>query len=220
MFKALVYKEWLKIRWTYLSLCGISLVTVIYIFLGASHDIELEGAVNVWAMIIYQKYPFFSDLNYIPFITGIIIGLVQFYPEINSGRLKLTLHLPVKENKILLQMILIGGGLILFLQILTQLVLILFTLSYFPVEIVRFELITLAPSFLVGLISYFCVASIMVEPVWVRRIPMMIFFGGLCSMLFGSGEYSYTLLLFMALTGCCVVLTIVLSGFYFKRGIK
>ncbi len=220
MFKALVYKEWLKVRWTYISLSLISILAILYIFLEVSHGIELNGSIAFWGFIIYKKYPFAADLTYLPFITGVVIALVQFYPEINSGRLKLTLHLPMKENKILLQTVMIGGGLVLLLSVFNLAFIGLLSASYFPGQVSKFTLVTLVPAYLAGLIAYFAVSAIMVEPIWSRRIPMIIFFAGFVSVLLGFSEYTALLLLFYLITGSFAVVTIILSGFYFKRGIK
>jgi hypothetical protein len=196
------------------------MLAILYIFLNVSHGIELNGSVAFWSFVIYKKYMFTADITYLPFIIGVVIALVQFYPEINSGRLKLTLHLPMKENKILLQTVLIGGGLILFLTAFNLLLIGVFSASYFPVEVAKNTLLTLIPAYLAGLIAYFAVSAIMVEPIWSRRIPMIIFFAGFVSVLFGFGDYTSTLLLFYLITGSFAVVTIILSGFYFKRGIK
>lgn len=220
MFSALLYKEWLKIRWTYLSLSVIILISVVYIFLTAAHSIEINGTVAYWSYVIYLKYPFYSDLHYIPFIIGVVLALVQFYPEIDSGRLKLTLHLPVKENKILLQMILIGGCFLIALIAITLLAYSIISSNFFPKELTYNSVYILLPAFLAGLISYFSVAVIMIEPVWRRRIPQMIFFGGLISILIILGDYTNRFLIFYLFACLFIVMTILLSGYYFKRGIK
>ena len=220
MFKSLLFKEWLKVRWTFLSLSGISIVAILYIFLNVSYGIEINGAVNFWAYIIYRKYAFASDLVYMPFIIGVVLGIVQFYPEINSGRLKLTLHLPMKENKILLSLVSIVGGLLLLLFVLNLLIFVLVSNSFFPHEITESNLLTLIPAYNAGMIGYFATVTIMVEPVWSRRIPQLIFFAGLVSALFDTGDFTAKLILFFVVMTIFSFLTILLSGFYYKRGIK
>lgn len=220
MLKSLFFKEWLKIKWTFLSLSAISILAILYIFLNVSHGIEINSPVNFWAFVIYKKYPFASDLVYLPFIIGLVIAIVQFYPEINSGRLKLTLHLPMKENKILISMVLIAGGLLLMLFCLNLLLFDIISNSFFPYEITNSNLMVLIPSYIAGMIGYFATATVMVEPVWSRRIPQIIFFGGLISILFDVGDFTTRLLLFYIIIGSFTVLTILLSGFYYKRGIK
>lgn len=220
MFKSLLFKEWLKIKWTYLGLSAISIIAILYIFLNVSYGIELNGAVNFWAFVIYRKYPYASDLSYLPFIIGVVIALVQFYPEINNGRLKLTLHLPMKENTILLNIVLIVGGLVFSLFILNLLLFVIISNSFFPPEITFSNLMVILPFYIAGMIGYFATATVMVEPVWSRRIPQIIFFSGLVSVLFNVGDFTAKLISFYLIITAFTFLTILLSGFYYKRGIK
>jgi hypothetical protein len=220
MFKALAFKEWLKIRWTFLGLAAVSVAAIIYISMDISHGIELNGSINFWGYVLTYKIPLVSDITYLPFLAGVIIALVQFTPEISSGRLKLTLHLPVKENKILLLMIAFGGGLLILLSLVNILLIWLFSLSYFPAEIAGYNAWEVIPAYMSGIISYFAVAAIMVEPVWDRRIPQIIFSAGLVAVLLAGGDYSCSFISFYLLTGIFMVFSIFLSGFYFKRGIK
>jgi len=108
MYKAIVYKEWLKIRWAYVAMLIISILIVTYIWLMLSKQMEFNDAKALWGVIIFRKYKFFNDLQYIPLLIGAVIGAAQYAPESSQSRLKLTLHLPVKENKILMQMLLTG----------------------------------------------------------------------------------------------------------------
>jgi len=195
-------------------------VAIIYIFMDVSHSIEINSAMEFWGYVIYRKIPMAMDISYLPFITGVIVALVQFYPEINSGRLKLTLHLPVKENKILFLMTAFGGGLVAVLAGINLFLIWMFALSYFPSELANYTTWEVVPSYLAGVISYFAVAAIMVEPVWSRRIPQIIFGAGFISILMGSGDYSTKFVLFYLAAGVLMVFSIFLSGFYFKRGIK
>jgi len=220
MLKSLAFKEWLKVRWVFLGLFAVSIAAIIYIYMEVSHGIEINGAIVFWGYIIAYKIPLASDISYLPFVTGVVIALVQFYPEVNNGRLKLTLHLPVKENRILFMMAAFGGGLLFLLAIINLLLIWSFALSYFPKEIADFTVWSVIPSYLAGIIGYFAVAAIMIEPVWSRRVPQIIFSTGLLSILFSSGDYSSAFILFYITAGVFMAFTVFLSGFYFKRGIK
>lgn len=220
MIKSLFYKEWLKIRWIFLSLAGISVVAVFYIFLNVSHGIEINGPVNFWSYIIYKKYPIALDLEYLPLITGIVLGIVQFFPEINSGRLKLTLHLPMRENKILISMLLLAGGLLTALFIFDLAIFALVSSIYFPLQLTFYNLIIIIPFYIAGLLGYLATATVMVEPVWSRRVPQIVFFLGLISIILSGGEFTGSLILFLVILCSLSILTILLSGFYYKRGIK
>jgi hypothetical protein len=220
MYKALIYKEWLKLRWTYCILAAISFLTLIYIAVSVAHDIEFNTAKAIWGAIIYMKYPFFSDIKYIFIATGVVMAIIQFFPEMNSDRLKLTLHLPVEEKKLLLQMISIGVMFIatLFLVILAAITII--SSIHFPAEITMSALATIAPWVIAGLVAYLAVSTIVVEPIWVKRIELLIVFIGYIFFFDIPLDYSKSALLFLLVTGLFFSLFILISGYHFKRGIK
>jgi len=220
MIKSLLFKEWLKTKWTFISLSGISILAILYIFLDISHGFELSGASAFWEYAIYKKYPLGYDLLYLPLIIGIVMAIVQFYPEINNGRLKLTLHLPVKENKILLSMVILIAFMLAALFIFNLLLFAFLSNIYFPVEVTITNIILLIPCYIAGLLGYFATATVMVEPVWNRRIPQIIFFGGFISFLLNVYSFTSGLLLFFIIITMLSTLAILLSGYYYKRGIK
>jgi len=220
MYKALIYKEWLKLKWTYLILAAISFLTLIYIAVSVAHDIEFNSAKAIWGAIIYLKYPFFSDIKYIFIATGVVMAIVQFFPEMNSDRLKLTLHLPVEEKKLLLQMISIGVMFIAALFLVIVLSMIIISSIHFPSEITTSALATMAPWIIAGLVAYLAVSTIVVEPIWVKRIELLVIFLGYLFFFDIQLDYSKSALLFLLVTGAFFSLFILISGYHFKRGIK
>ena len=148
MFKAIIYKEWLKIRWGLLAMTGISLLVLVNILLHVSHDIKFEGANGYWAIVIFRGYQFYGSLRLVPLLIGVVIAFSQFLPEILLNRLKLTLHLPARENKLLFQMILVGFTALFILFLFTLLILAVITSIYFPSEVLSSVLITSLPWFI------------------------------------------------------------------------
>lgn len=220
MYKAILYKEWLKVRWAYLAMFVLIIFILTYIWLMLSKQMEFNDAKVLWSVIIFRKYKFFNDIQYIPLLIGAVIGTVQYAPETSQSRLKLTLHLPVKENTILMQMLLTGFIMIAFLYAIIILYLTTITSIYFPREIVYDMLVTILPWLLGGTASYFACAAVFVEPVWARRIVLIIFTVAFLSLLFIEGDHSFAaLLLFTILTFLFPFWTL-LTGYNFKRGIK
>ncbi len=220
IIKSLLFKEWLKIRWTYLGMFSVMLATIIYSYLNISHTIELNGAPAFWEFVIYKKLTLGKDLFYIPLVTGILVAIVQYYPEINNGRLKLTLHLPVEERKILFTMVLLSGTLLL-IGFLINLAIFGFVLAILlPIEVVQANLFFILPVFIAGLTAYFLTAAIMVEPVWSRRIPLIVFTTGILSYILQTGDFTNSLLTGAFIFALLSSITILLSGHYYKRGVK
>jgi len=220
MYKAIVYKEWLKIRWAYAAMFILSILIVTYIWLMLSKQMEFNDAKALWGVIIFRKYKFFNDLQYIPLLIGAVIGAAQYAPESSQSRLKLTLHLPVKENKILMQMLLTGFLLIAALYAVITIYLTAITSSYFPREIVYDMLTTIFPWMLGGSAAYFTCGAVFVEPVWSRRIVLLIFSIAFLSLLYIEGDHSFSSILLFTILTFLFPFWSLLTGYHFKRGIQ
>ncbi len=174
MIKSLLYKEWLKIRWAYLIMFGVFLLILAKIGLEIAYDIRQMDANAVWYNAVIRQQIFYSWLLYLPVLSGIVIGSVQFAPEISAKRLKLTLHLPLNETTILLLMTGVGFAALVLLYLVACISLSLIVLHFFPVQVLSSVLITALPWFLAGLIAYLATTMIFTEPVWLQRVLLMI----------------------------------------------
>lgn len=170
MWKSMIYKEWLKIRWFLAGAALIGLLAIAYIFMNAQRAITFQGANNLWYLILFQNLQIQSLLKFIPLLIGAGIGVAQYFPETVNKRIKLTFHLPMPENTALLMML--GAGTVsLFLCYLLHFVTFwAVSTSYFGPEITNAALLTIVPWFLAGLAAYFLVALIVLEPLWKYRI--------------------------------------------------
>ena len=219
MYNALIYKEWLKIRWAFWGMTLLSLLVLTYILLNLSYAMELMTPKGFWGYVILLNYPFFSDLQYIPVLAGIVLAFAQFSPEMNSSRLKLTMHLPVKENTLLLQMISIGFFLLLSLFIIVLILLGTITGYYFPAEVVSFTLNSCFPWLVGGLAAYFLSATVIIEPIWSRRLVLIPFALGFIDLFVSTGNLHYQLQVFFLLAGLLASVLILFPAYHFKRGI-
>jgi hypothetical protein len=219
MYAALIYKEWLKIRWAFGGMVLLSLLVLLYVFLNISSNMEYMTPKGFWGYVILMNYPFFTDIQYIPILAGIVLAFAQFSPEMNSSRLKLTMHLPVKENTLLFQMISVG---FLLLFILFGMVLILIGIIsgiFFPGEVVSFVFHTSFPWLTGGLAAYFLTTAIIVEPLWSRRLILIPFSLGFLDLFVSTENPHYQLQLFFLLSGLLTSVLILFPSYHFKRGI-
>lgn len=222
MLKAILYKEWLKVRWAYFILMAVTLLVTIYIYLNLAQIIKFNNERVVWYDVIFRSFIYYSAVNYIPLITGITLGLTQFIPEVISSRLKLSFHLPIDENKVLIQKILFGCFLQLTLSIFLLILLSISTLAFFPRDVLYSMLITTFPLILAGFLGYFLVSFIIVEHSWIRRIILIVIGYGLIELF--TEQYFYNLYeksigSFVLL---CIATSILLlfSGYRFRRGVR
>lgn len=221
MLKALVFKEWLKIRWAGLFMLAIFMLLIIKMTLNISYAIRILGANNYWYEIITKGMLFFGDFRYLPALTGLVIAAFQFFPEVEENRLKLTLHLPMKENAILMYMTSLGSLTVLVITGFAVIVLSIITLMYFPKEVLNSVLLTTAPWLFSGLVGYFATSTIFVEPIWFKRIFFIfISFGFIDALLtpnhFNYFQHSLPLFLFISLFFSIGVL---FSGHRFRKGV-
>lgn len=174
MYKALAYKEWLKIRWWAIGSLILELLLLIYIFTNLRAVIEYNSAEMIWSSIVYKSYMFFQSLKYLPFVIGIFISVAQYLPEVLDLKLKLTMHLPLEENRVLLFLNLFGTTTLFILFLPLVIVLVIGSSIVFPNEITYAMLLSIIPWFLAGFLSYFFVSAIMIEPAWGRRLVIAI----------------------------------------------
>jgi hypothetical protein len=219
MYNALIYKEWLKIRWAFWGMTLLSLLVLTYIILTVSYDMEYITPKGFWGYVILLNYPFFTDIQYIPVLAGIVLAFAQFTPEMNSSRLKLTMHLPAKENSLLFQMISIGFFLLLSLFVLISILIGAISGFYFPTEVVSFVLNTSFPWLTGGLAAYFLTATIIIEPIWSRRLILIPFSLGFIDLFISTGNPHFQLQAFFLLSCLLTSVLILFPAYHFKRGI-
>ena len=174
MYRSLLYKEWIKTRGAVVVIAAVFAGVGIYSFMKLNEGIRLSGIVNVWETAVQKDSLFFPYFGYLPLLAGVLLAVTQYIPELQFKRLKLTLHLPLKENNILLTMLLYGVGVTTLLLLLTLPALLWGLSRQFPAEIVHAAFQQLAPWFLAGPAAYLLTAWVCLEPQWKQRIPNVI----------------------------------------------
>ena len=169
MWKSIVYKEWLKIRWFLIGYTLLGILGIGYLFLTLKHGFAFSGGKNVWNSILFMGHQFFSPLKYVPLLGGLTIAFTQYFPETVNKRIKLTFHLPLGENKALLMMHAFGAVSLLLSFLVFFGMFAGFSLLYFPVQMVTDSIISIFPWFFAGFAAYFLVALIVLEPEWKFR---------------------------------------------------
>lgn len=222
MIKALLYKEWIKTRWPIAVLVFLAMVIEVYMFVRLGRSVRIAGHEHLWDVIINRDQFMFYDLKYFPLFAGLTLGLFQFFPEMNQKRLKLTLHLPMKEFSIISWMTAYGLITLLVLFILQGLALLGGMAVYFPGEFIISAFYTTLPWFVAGILAYLACVLVNCEPTWKRRISNVLLTAGTIRLLFLSdlpGAYSQVFILIPVLI---VLLGVVvyLSVYRFKSGLQ
>ena len=193
MFKAILYKEWLKIHWVVLGTVLVITGFLVYLGLNIRQYFEMNEPINVWVYLIQQKVLYYSVIKYIPTFIAIVLAITQFVPEMVKKRYRLSFHLPFSENKSLFYMSGIGLLCILMSALLFLAGLAIIGSIYFPVELTISSLVTILPWLLAGFVTYLASSAIVLDPSWKYRIAMaLIFIPFIQSLFMESGYYEYT----------------------------
>ena len=220
MWKSVIYKEWLKIKWFFIIAAVLGVFVVGYIFIKVQHDFKFNDPNNYWYIIMFMKVKYFSLLKFIPIVIALAISVAQYFPETVSKRIKLTFHLPINENKILLIMMLFGTACL--LACYTFLLSIFYVLStiYFPADIILPAVISIVPWFLSGFAIYYLVAFIILEPMWKYRFAYIVFAAAIFPVFLESaiaGGYApANYLLAVLVIGLSI--SLLFSGYRFRKG--
>lgn len=165
------YKEWLKTRWFFIGSLVIGLVVVAFMFIGLNSGVINAGGGSEYVYNWFRgSRPHYELFKNVPMVVALLIGVSQFAPEVLKKRIKLTLHLPYREMRLLYTMVLYGvSALLAVLLICTGLFFILDS-YFFPAPMHMMALKSLVPYILAGFVTYFGVAMIAMEPNWLYRV--------------------------------------------------
>ncbi len=189
MFSPILYKEWLKIRSYLLITFFLNLAVFSYLFISMRHLFVIEHAEMIWYQASEIGTLHYTSIKYLSIITGIIIGAAQFIPEMIGHRFRLSLHLPVEPNVLILLSVLIGFFAVALICILNAFFLYIITGIFFPHEAAISALLTAIPWLWAGLVAYFGVALTALEPHLSRKLVYLSITSGFLWFFYQSNDY-------------------------------
>lgn len=210
MWKAIVYKEWIKTRRYLFAALLLTPGFAGYGLLRLYRAVELMGAGHIWEVMVTRNAVFIDPIRFVPLLAGLLLAVVQFVPEMQRKCLKLTLHLPVPALATLGAMLAFGLAA---LSVLFGIGVAIVGLGPLPViarELAGNILCTALPWFLAGMAAYLLGAWVILEPTW-RLRAVNILMSLLVLRLFFLGEvphaYDGFLPLLALLTACTASLS-------------
>ena len=223
MLKAILYKEWIKLRWAVIVIAGLTVLSLAYSIGMINYYVEFQGAFQNW-MYVFGKSLLLKNIVFVkvlPLITGLAFALLQFVPEMTNKRMRLSYHLPISEKKLLLASVGIGYLFLLIEIVILFLGLWLVVSMTYPAEMVQKALMSTVPWFLGGSAMYFMASFIILEPTWLHRIIYGIAAYGLIELNFRASTYDqYQRLWVLILLVAVMPLTVMFAGHRFRRGSK
>ncbi|VFQ46248.1 hypothetical protein [Desulfoluna butyratoxydans] len=220
MYKAIVYKEWIKLRWFLLVLLGITLAVYGKIFIMLRSAVLAKGAYHLWYMAAIKQSVFYGDIMWLAPFVGLVTALVQFVPETGKRRLRILFHLPLPHTLSLVCMLGVGCLCVAGLCGISAVCLALIMGCYFPAEIVSGALLTAAPWCLAAVPAYFGAVLALVETAWWRKAVYGVIAFGTVLLLVKKSFGVFELSLGGYALACALYLpTVLLPAHRFKRGI-
>ncbi|PLW76612.1 hypothetical protein [Cohaesibacter celericrescens] len=219
MLKSVFLKEWLKIRWIWLLALIINLCALGYLLLTVRHQFKVEHSEMIWYWVFELRRLLFDAIKYVPLLTGAMIAVAQFLPEMISNRFRLSLHLPIRADVLVWSWVGFGalmGGLI---MVVYAVGLYFIISGWFPEEAAVSAVLTAAPWLLAGWVAYFGVTLIMMEPHAPHKVFYMalsLAFIGLLYQEKGYQEYDEALPV-LACMAALFVLTVILPAHRYRH---
>ncbi|MDQ7833488.1 MAG: hypothetical protein RDU30_17295 [Desulfovibrionaceae bacterium] len=174
MLRALLFKEWLKVRGVYAAVwlmhlaAGIQAVASLRSLFAAAHPETLW-----YQAAVLGHFPF-GVFRHLPWAGALAVAAAQHLPEMRGKRLRLTLHLPVAPSLALASSLGFGALLCLVPAAFDTAVVFFFSRDRYPTEIALAHLATLAPLEAAGLAAYFGAAFALFEPSPPRQAFMLV----------------------------------------------
>jgi len=181
MNSAILYKEWLKTRKVFAIVLLLTAALGIYAVLRMNRLIELKGVEHLWLIMILKDNTFIDVIKFSPPVAGAALGIAQMAPEMSQKRLKLTLHLPVSQMKLISLMLGTGLAELLTIFLIQSIMIVIYDLRIIPHELVWRVMLTAAPWYLAGMQAYLFTSAICLEGTVARRIIIGLM--GICALL-------------------------------------
>lgn len=197
MIWSIVVKEWIKMRKFALWALVLSVAFECYLFVQLYAVYRLRGAVFLWEMAISRDVVFVELYDMVPLAMGCLLALSQFVPEMQSQRLKLTLHLPFPQRGMLGWMLAVGVGVLGAIYLVDFLLVLAVAGRVFAAEIVGRVAVTMLTWYLAGFMAYVFTAWLCLEVRWRRRLSGFFVATGCIYILYLSNEPgAYVFMLF------------------------
>ncbi|MCP4576842.1 MAG: hypothetical protein GY846_11215 [Deltaproteobacteria bacterium] len=168
--KALAHKEWLKLKKIWWIVLGINMAVFGYFYIQLNHLFTVEHAEMIWYRAFEIGSIHYEPIQYLMVLTGTLMGLAQFIPEMIGHRFRLSLHLPLSENVMVLLSLLVGLLAVVVIGILDVLCLYTVLGAFFPAEGALSGLLTAMPWFYAGFVVYLGTALVILEPQLFRKL--------------------------------------------------
>lgn len=184
MTKAIFYKEWLKTRRVFWVSITVAVCFAVYAVMSMNRVSTLKGNDHIWLIMLLKDNTFVEVVKMVPLIIGISIGVAQMAPEMVQKRLKLTLHLPYPQMRLVALMLLTGVAELVAIFGLQMLIIVVYDMQILASELVGRVVMTSLPWYICGINAYMITTAICLEGTWRHRVLIALVGTGLLSFYF------------------------------------
>lgn len=172
MIKAIFQKEWYKTRMAFFVSLALCVVMAVYALLRINRLIEIKGVEHLWMIMLLKDNTFIDLIKYTPLCAGALIGFAQMAPEMVQKRLKLTLHLPFPQMRMIGLMLCAGAVMLIAIFAIQAAIIAIYYNSLLPGALVSRVMLTSLPWYFAGFIAYLFASAMCLEGTWRRRMVL------------------------------------------------
>ncbi|RAX51932.1 hypothetical protein CCY99_08250 [Helicobacter sp. 16-1353] len=163
MTKSIFIKEWIKLRGFFIATLGLSLALLGYFAYALNYEFSnIEPETMMWYRFVFLDYKPYFYFQYFILGFSLLVALAQFLGE-RGKRLKIILHLPIRENLALSLHFAIGIAFILCMILVLFIALLLILGQFYPAPILGVFAKDFAIFILAGILSYIATTAIILE---------------------------------------------------------
>lgn len=180
MIRAIFFKEFCKIRKFWLLVLFANIGVAFHLVITTRRLFLLDHPEIIWYRVVQLGQLYCEQLRYIPLATGIIIGLLQFVPEMYGERLRLGLHLPISPQRLMFAHLFAGLCAFSLAVLPNAVALYGITALWFPPKWPGVLFFTVLPWFFAGIAAYFGSTLVILEPALRLKACNALIAAGVC----------------------------------------
>jgi hypothetical protein len=221
-FKAIFYKEWIKLRIPAGILLLANLAFALYLCIKLRYVGNFNEGEKIWSGWIFNGYLFYTPYTFLPLVSAMIISFLQYNTEIQNKRIKLVFHLPVNEEKAILQHQFVGLLLLCAITLPCYILIAIYSSFYLPIEFLISFSYTICPWFLAAISGYIFTELFLLEGNRFYKVFIALLGLGFIRNLFYVEFYNtyLHLLLPIGIITTALFFTPLLASYRFRKGLS
>ncbi|MBR5435910.1 MAG: hypothetical protein IK120_03510 [Muribaculaceae bacterium] len=180
MTRAIFIKEWFKTRRCFFICLVLALCFAAYLILSMNRVSVNKGVDHIWLIMLMKDNLFVEAMKYLPVVIAVALAIAQMAPEMTQKRLKLTLHLPYPQTRLVVMMLLTGVVELLVIYLIQLAAIAIYDATFLPHELTSRVVLSTLPWYVAGLTAYFVTSAICLEGSTRRKVVLGLL--GVCAL--------------------------------------